>query len=100
MSKAGKRLLEAAAEAAAIARGDRKPARVHVAADIDVRSIRRKLELSQDDFASQFGFSVSQIRDWEQNRSRPLGALRAYLMIIDRDPQSVRRLLSELPKAA
>ena len=100
MTKAGKRLIEAAREAAAIARGDQKPARVHIPADIDVRSIRRKLKLSQDDFASKFGFSVNQIRDWEQGRSRPLGGVRAYLMIIDRAPANVLRLLGELRRAA
>jgi putative transcriptional regulator len=101
MTKAGQRLIEAAREAAAIARGDRKPARAFVPTDISVRGIRRKLKLSQEDFASQFGFTTSQIRDWEQGRSRPLGAVRAYLMIIDRDPETVRRLLVEkLRKAA
>lgn len=95
MSKAGSRLLEAAREAAAIARGDRRPAHIHIPADIDVKSIRAKLSLSQDDFAWQFGFTVNQIRDWEQGRTRPLGGVRAYLMIIERDPDSVRRILAE-----
>jgi putative transcriptional regulator len=63
MSKAGKRLIQAAKEAAAIARGELAPARVFVPADIDVKSIRRKLKLQQDGFASQFGFTINQIRD-------------------------------------
>lgn len=100
MSKAGKRLLEAAREAVAIARGEQEPARIHIPADIDVKAIRAKQRLSQDDFASQFGFTINQIRDWEQGRARPLGGVRAYLMIIDRDPESVRRLLCDLKKAA
>lgn len=100
MTKAGKRLIEAAKEAAAIARGERQAARVHVEADIDVRSIRHKLLLSQEDFASQFGFTVNQIREWEQGRARPIGGVRAYLMIIERDPDSVRRVLEQLRKAA
>jgi putative transcriptional regulator len=49
--------------------------------------------LSQDDFAAEFGFTINQIRDWEQRRTRPLGALRAYLMIIKRNPQAVIDLL-------
>lgn len=100
MSKAGKRLIGAAKEVAAIARGDLKPARIHVPADIDVGAIRRKLKLSQDDFASQFGFTLNQIRDWEQGRSRPVGGVRAYLLIIGRSPESVRQLLSDLRRAA
>ena len=99
MSKAGARILEAARDAAAIARGDKKPARIHVPADVDVRAIRQKLALSQEDFASEFGFSVNQIRDWEQRRSRPLGGARSYLMIIERNPDHIRLALAEIRAA-
>lgn len=95
MSRYGKRLIEAAKEAVAIAREEGAPAHVHVPAELDVKAIRRKIGLSQEDFASSYGFTVNQIRDWEQGRSRPLGGLRAYLMIIAHDPQSVQRLLHE-----
>jgi putative transcriptional regulator len=61
-----------------------------------VKSIRSKLALSQDEFAAVFGFTVNQIKDWEQGRSRPLGGVRAYLMIIDRDPKSVLAILRSL----
>jgi len=100
MTTSGKRLIEAAREAVAIARGEAKPARFHIPADINVKAIRHKLGLSQEDFAYQFGFTVNQIRDWEQGRSRPVGGVRAYLLIIERDPESVRHLLSELADAA
>ena len=100
MSKIGRELIEAAKEAAAIARGEQEPAGKFIPADVDVRAIRKRLDLSQDDFASQFGFSVNQIRDWEQGRARPLGGMRAYLLIIQHDPESIRRLLSESAIAA
>lgn len=93
MTKAGSRLIGAAREAVAIARGEKKPARLHIPPEIDVRAIRLKLELSQDDFAAEFGFSPNQIKDWEQGRSRPLGGVRAYLMIIDKSPKAVLELL-------
>ncbi len=96
MSKAGKRLLEAAREMRAIARGDAKPAHMHIPADLDVKAIRRSVGLSQDAFASEFCFSVNQIKDWEQNRTRPLGSNRAYLMLIERHPDVVRQMLDEL----
>jgi putative transcriptional regulator len=96
MSKAGNRLLEAAQEMRAIARGEAKPAHIHIPADVDVKAIRRNVGLSQDAFASEFCFSINQIRDWEQNRTRPLGSNRAYLMLIERHPDEVRRMLEEL----
>jgi putative transcriptional regulator len=73
-------------EALAVARREAEPARIHVPAEMDVRAIRAKTRLSQDGFASVFGFTVHQIRQWEQRRNRPLGAMRAYLMLIDNDP--------------
>jgi putative transcriptional regulator len=95
MTMAGKKLISAAREAAAIARGDAKPARFHVPADVEVRAIRQRLKLSQEEFASEFGFTTTQIRDWEQGRTRPTGASRAYLIIIGSEPKTVRQLLKK-----
>jgi putative transcriptional regulator len=92
------KIAEGLKEAIAIARGEEKPAKLFVPPEIDVRAIRAKLQLSQEDFASAFGFTVHQIRQWEQARSRPLGPVRAYLMIIDRDPKRVLELLRAVPR--
>jgi putative transcriptional regulator len=94
--KAFDKIAEGLSEVLAIARGEAKPARLYMPAEIDVKSIRSKLALSQDEFAAVFGFTVNQIKDWEQGRSRPLGGVRAYLMIIDRDPKSVLAILRSL----
>jgi putative transcriptional regulator len=91
--KAFDKIAEGLNEALSIARGEAKPARVHLPPEIDVRAIRLRLDLSQDDFAAAFGFTVDQIKGWEQGRSRPLGGVRAYLTIIDRDPKRVISLL-------
>lgn len=96
MSKAGQRLIAAAKEAREIARGEVEPARMYIPADIDVRAIRRAVKLTQEDFAAEFGFSATQIKDWEQGRARPLDAARAYLMMIEHHPQKVRELLAEI----
>lgn len=94
MSKAAfDKIAEGLNEALAIANGDAKPARLHVPPEMDVRAVRAKTRLSQDAFASTFGFNVNQIRQWEQGRHRPLGALRAYLMVIDQNPQRVIAML-------
>ena len=98
--KAFDKIAEGLHEALAIARGERKPAKLHLPPDIDVRAIRNKLALSQDEFASTFGFTVNQIKDWEQRRSRPLGGVRAYLMIIERDPKLVLQILHTKRKKA
>ena len=91
--KAFERIAEGLNEALSVARGAKKPARLYVPAELDVKAIRTKIELSQEDFATAYGFTATQIKDWEQGRSRPLGGLRAYLMMIDFDPAGVRELL-------
>jgi putative transcriptional regulator len=57
--KAFDRIAEGLAEVLAIARDEAKPAKLYIPVEIDVRSIRAKLALSQDDFAGLFGFSVN-----------------------------------------
>jgi putative transcriptional regulator len=91
--KAFDKIAAGLSEALEIARGNAKPAKLYVPPEINVREIRKKLNLSQDDFAGEFGFTTNQIRDWEQGRTRPLGGLRAYLMLIKSDPQVVSQLL-------
>jgi len=93
--KAFDKIKEGLTEAIAVARGEAKPARFHVPEDIDVRVVRRKAAMSQEDFASAFGFTINQIRDWEQGRTRPTGGLRAYLTMIDAEPDKVRELLAD-----
>jgi len=90
MSKrAFERIAEGLTEVLSIARGEAAPARVHVPEAVDVRAVRAKTGLSQAAFAGMFGFTVHQIRQWEQGRNRPLGAMRGYLMLIEHDPEMV-----------
>lgn len=95
MSKLGSRLIRAAQEGRAIARGQAHPAtyRIHVPADVDVRKIRKALKLSQTQFAARFGLPASTVRDWEQHRRKPEGAARVLLQVIRREPEAVSRAL-------
>jgi putative transcriptional regulator len=87
------KIAEGLNEALAVARGEAGAAKMHVPPEMDVRAVRAKTGLSQDAFASSFGFTVHQVRQWEQGRNRPLGAMRAYLLVIDRRPEVVREAL-------
>jgi putative transcriptional regulator len=82
-------------EALEVARGNAKPAKLYVPPEMDVRAIRHKLDLSQEDFAATFCFTVNQIRDWEQGRTRPIGSMRAYLIMIERAPKVVLEILRD-----
>jgi putative transcriptional regulator len=64
-----------------------------VPAEVDVKAIRQKLGMSQAAFARSFGFALDAVQNWEQGRRRPEGAARAFLKVIDREPDAVRRAL-------
>jgi putative transcriptional regulator len=68
--------------------------RVHVPERIDVKALRWRLKMTQEEFALRFNLSVARVRDWEQGRSEPDGAVRAYLKVIEREPKAVARALS------
>jgi putative transcriptional regulator len=96
MSSLGKKLIQAAKEARAIARGelDSSTYRVHIPAQIDVKAIRNKLKLSQSEFAKKFGIAAGTLKDWEQHRKQPDGPARVLLTVIDKEPEAVERALA------
>jgi putative transcriptional regulator len=90
-----KSILRGLEEAVAYVAGDADESayRVHVPRRIDVRAIRTKLGMTQQEFAGEFGFSVNTLRHWEQGKRQPEGPTRAYLLVIDRAPDTVRKVL-------
>jgi putative transcriptional regulator len=67
--------------------------RVHIPREIDVKAIRTKLKMTQQEFAATFGFSINTLRHWEQGKRVPEGPTRAYLLVIDRAPKTVQKAL-------
>ena len=59
-----------------------------------VKRLRWKLGLSQAEFAERFQIPVGTLRDWEQHRSEPDQAAKAYLKVIAKDAEFVRRALA------
>lgn len=58
-----------------------------------VKVIRRALHLTQEEFAARYQIPIGTLRDWEQGRTEPDQPARAYLKIIARDPDGVRKML-------
>jgi putative transcriptional regulator len=59
----------------------------------DVRAVRRKLRLSQSQFAARFGFQPATLKNWEQGRTRPDGPARVLLAVIAHHPEAVEDAL-------
>lgn len=96
MSKLSGDLLKSLEEALAHAQGKRTRARAHrvPVRAADIQKARRKLGLSQDQFADAFGVSASTLRKWEQGQRSPTGAAKTLLKIIEREPDAVVRALN------
>lgn len=80
-------------QALAFARGtaDESQVRVHIPPEIDTRSIRAKLGMTQEQFAHAFGFDLETLRHWEHGRRVPDASAQTCLMAIGRTGLSARR---------
>ena len=73
--------------------GARQLARMHRVSRVKV--LRQRLGMTQVQFAEAFHLPITTLRDWEQYRSTPDAPARALLLAIERDPEVMRKLLSE-----
>ena len=88
-----KELLQSIAEAREIITGKRKPSRVIVFEPLKVKNIRKRLHVSQSQFAHLIGVSAATLRNWEQGRTYPEGAARALLKVTAHRPDVVLEAL-------
>ena len=93
-------LAEARADPTALPVEDRKGRLGPVARVSPAKRIRWALHMSQVEFAKAFRIPLGTLRDWEQHRREPDQAARAYLEVIAREPDAVRRALAHATKAA
>src|SRR5713101_8288671 len=62
-----------------------------------IKTLRRALRLTQEEFATRYHIPVGTLRDWEQGRSEPDQPARAYIHVIASDPEGVRHALAAKP---
>ena len=60
---------------------------------IPIHAVRRKLGMSQADFARTLHIPIGTIRNWEQDRVQPDPAARALLTILYRQPKAALKAL-------
>jgi putative transcriptional regulator len=66
---------------------------VHVPETVDVAAIRKRQNLSQEKFARKYGIAPGTWRDWEQGVRDVPAIARAFLTVIDKEPDAVLRAL-------
>ena len=60
---------------------------------VNVSDLRERLNMTQEQFAARFGFSVTTLRHWERGDRSPRGASLVLLIVIDRNPPAVLQAL-------
>jgi DNA-binding transcriptional regulator YiaG len=86
-------LVQSLKEAKAIAKGEAPASRHFEVKPIDVKAIREKTGLSQNEFASLIQISTKTLQNWEQRRRTPTGPSAALLKIVSVSPEMALKSL-------
>lgn len=88
-------LLESVKQAGDIRKGKMKPSGHTEMKEPDVFAIRKKYEMTQQEFSSLLGISVGTLRNWEQGRRKPQGPAKVLLKIAEKRPKAILESLSQ-----
>lgn len=80
-------------DATAHAKGDNTKAVSHRIMPLDVKAIREKTGMSQEQFSATFGIPIGTLRHWEQGLRTPRGTARVLLKIVDSNPAAVIKVI-------
>src|SRR6266481_6930818 len=100
MKTAFEELMTGLDEVKAFLAGERKGFKAHVPDEVDVKSIRAKLNMTQSRFSDTFGFSLDAIKHWEGGRRTPEAPARTLLTVIEKNPAAVLTALQSAAFAA
>ena len=80
-------LLQSLKEAKAISKGKAKASRQFKVEATDVKVVRERVGLTQDEFAKLIRVSIKTLQNWEQHRREPTGPAAALLKIVATEPK-------------
>lgn len=76
------------------AKGEKIAVKIFKPEEVDVSKLRRRMGMTQEQFAARFGFSVATLRHWERGDRTPQGAALVLLNVIKHAPDVVTAALS------
>jgi len=65
--------------------------KLHVPLPVDVKAVRERTGLTQEQFAATFAIGLGALRHWERGDRKPRGATLVLLSVIAKNPQAVLR---------
>jgi len=93
MSKAFDSIKPGLTQAIAHRKGVGKGVRTHAPSEVDVQALRKRIGLSQQEFAAKFSISLGTLRHWERGDRKPHGPALVLLRVIDKEGRAVLRAL-------
>ena len=94
MSAAFESIKQGLQEAITDAKGDTSGVCVHRPRVVDVKALRARVGMTQEQFAARFGFSAATLRHWERGDRSPHGPALVLLNVIEHNPQVVIEALA------
>ena len=67
---------------------------VHKPSPVNVKALRARVGMTQEQFAARFGFSTTTLRDWERGDRTPHGPALVLLNVIEHNPNAVIQALA------
>ena len=64
--------------------------------DTDLKALRKKLGLTQKEFAEKYHLSFQGVLKWEQKKSKPSEAAKMLLFLIERIPHYIENELKKI----
>ena len=89
MGKAFESIRQGLQEAIGHARGETSTVTTYRPQSVDVKALRNRVAMTQEQFAARFGFSVATLRHWERGDRSPQGPALVLLNVIDKNPAAV-----------
>jgi putative transcriptional regulator len=94
MGKAFESIRQGLQEAIGHAKGEASAVRTYRPQSVDVKALRHRVAMTQEQFAARFGFSVATLRHWERGDRNPQGPALVLLNVIDKNPAAVLSALA------
>ena len=87
------KLVESVKQMGSIMQGEKVPHLRTVLSTVDVKGLRERLGLTQNQFSGMIGVSIKTLQNWEQGRREPEGPAKALLRVVEKEPQAVMNAL-------
>lgn len=94
MSNAYSSIQKGLKEAVTHQRGKSRGVKTYTPSEIDVQALRKRIGLTQEEFAAKFSVSLGTLRHWERGDRKPHGPALVLLRVIEKDERAVLRALA------